>query len=221
MKDIVQMNSQAIELRRQGYSYSDISKKLKVSKTSISNWVRNVRLTENEKNNLENSLKMKRQRSRMQASISIKAKKVFKERVAYDNAEKDFKKFISDPFFTLGLGLYWQHGLKRGNYFQFTSSELNSIRIMIAWIEKYINFHKSKAKYRLFTHFSQKEKENEDYWAQIIGVSRDLFLKTIYSRAISRKDDREYKGSIAVIITRIAVLRMVIAWQKLAMRYYT
>ena len=52
MKDIVQMNSQAIELRRQGYSYSDISKKLKVSKTSISNWVRNVRLTENEKNNL-------------------------------------------------------------------------------------------------------------------------------------------------------------------------
>ena len=109
----VQMNKKAIELRRLGYSYSDISKELKVSKASISNWVKNVRLTESEKIVLEKNIKNKIKRGRMNSSIAMRSRKIFKEKIAYENAEKEFAKFSKEPLFMLGLGLYWAHGLKK------------------------------------------------------------------------------------------------------------
>ena len=54
----------------------------------------------------------------MNSTIAVRSKKIFKEKIAYDNAEKEYEKFSKDPFFMLGLGLYWAHGLKKGNYFK-------------------------------------------------------------------------------------------------------
>jgi len=115
----VQMSKKAIELRRLGFSYSDISKELKVSKASISNWLKNIKLTENEKVNLEKNLKNKIAKGRMNSLIAIRSKKVFKDKFVYDNANKEFEKFSKEPLFMLGLGLYWAHGLKKGNSIYF------------------------------------------------------------------------------------------------------
>ena len=220
MNDTVHMRKKAIELRRLGYSYTDISKKLGISKTSVLNWVRNVRLTESEKIILHKNLKAKMERGRLNASISIRAGKIFKEKIIYETVEKDFPKLLKDPLFMLGIGLYMAHGLQKSNSFQFTNSNPSVIKIMIVWIEKYLNISREMAKYRLFLDISHKNQNCEKFWSRIIGIPYDLFQKTIYIGYVNSKRDKEYKGSLEILITKVDILRRVIAWQKLLMQYY-
>lgn len=219
MNMAVQTTKKAIELRRLGRSYSDIAKELKVSRASVCGWVKNVRLTEAEKANLQKSLKTKIERGRMKASISIRSRSVFKEKNAYEIAEKEFNKFIKDPLFMLGIGFLAYHGTKKGSTFQFTNSTPAIIHIMHLWIEKYLGISKTDLKYRLFLALSHKNGDSENFWATSLKIPLSLFHKTYYLR-LSSKKGREYNGSLSLYISRIEVIRKVIAWQKLTMRYY-
>ncbi|HEY4503538.1 MAG TPA: hypothetical protein VJJ28_00295 [Candidatus Paceibacterota bacterium] len=221
MRDTVQIAKKAIELRRLGYSYNDIASKLNISKTSVSNWVKNVRLTEIEKIALQKNLKAKMEKGRLNASISIRTKKIFKEKIMYENIEKDFPKLQRDSFFMLGMGLYLSHGLKQGSAFQFTSADVNIIKIILVWMEKYLNLSCKMAKYRVFLDISHKDRNCEEIWSRIVGIPHDLFQKTVYIRSRNNERDREYKGSLEILVIKVEVLRKVIAWQKLLMRYYS
>ena len=214
------MSKRAIELRKLGYSYTDIIKELKVSRASVSNWVKNIRLTESEKVNLEKNLKNKIKRGRMNSTIAVRSKKIFKEKIAYDNAEKEYEKFSKDPFFMLGLGLYWAHGLKKGNYFQFVNHNYSVLKIILLWMKKYLNITKTIPRYRLFINISHRNGEYEDIWAKNMDISRKLFQKTVYTNSVKNVNDREYKGSLAIIVSKVDVFRKIIAWQKILIRYY-
>ena len=52
----VQFSKKAIELRRSGYSYTDIARELKVSRASVCAWVKHVKLTEAERQHLRKNL---------------------------------------------------------------------------------------------------------------------------------------------------------------------
>ena len=216
----VQMSKRAIELRKLGYSYTDIIKELKVSRASVSNWVKNIRLTENEKINLDKNLKNKIKRGRMNSSIAVRSKKIFKEKIAYDNALKEYEKFSKEPFFMLGLGLYLAHGLKRGNSLQFTNQNPFILRIILQWMKKYLNLSKNTIKYRLFINISHRNGNYEDIWSKNMDIPLNLFQKTMYLKSIKSIKDREYKGSLTITVSRIDLFRKVIAWQKILMGYY-
>ncbi len=219
MNTIVHNERKAIELRRQGFSYSEIAAQLKISKTSVSNWVKNVRLTEDEKKNLERNLKSKKERTRMKISISLRAKKVYREKRAYENAERDFIKYTKDSFFAFGVGLYSARGGKHG-VFQYMSSDKETIKIMLKWIEKYLEVSREKIKYRVFVDVSWKNKGVEENWAKVCRVSREKFQKTMIMRSRNTEKSPDYMGSLAILITDIEVYRRVLAWQKLMIRYY-
>lgn len=221
MIDIVQTGKKAIELRRLGNSYSDIAKGLKISKSSVANILKNIKLTEDEKKNLERNLKNKIERGRMKASISIRSRKIFLEKIAYEKAEKEFLKFSKDPLFFLGLGFYVVHGLKKGSYFQFSSSNPFILKIMVKWIEKYLNLSKNSLKYKLFVDFYHKSDNFEDFWAKLLGVYNKSFKETVYLDSRSPRKDKEYRGSLSIIVTNIAIFRTVMSWQKLLIGYYT
>lgn len=141
----------AIELRRAGLSYTDIGKELKVSRAAVCGWVKSVRLTETEKAFLKKNLAIKMERGRMRALISIRSRKVFKEKIIYEEAEKDFDKKTKDPFFMLGLGLWGTPTQKKSNFsLQFTSSNQEIMKLMATWMEKYLNIPKKDLKYRRY-----------------------------------------------------------------------
>ena len=216
----VQSSKKAIELRRLGYSYTDIAKELEVSRASVCSWVKNVRLTIAEEINLQKNLKLKRERGILKTSISIRSKNVFKEKVAYENAEKEFKKLVNDTFFIFGIGLLTASGLKKGNFLQFVSQNPMIMRIMLAWIEKYLLLSKNVVKFRLFVAISHKNTGCENFWTMSLGIPSTFLQKTIYLSQ-SNKKGREYKGSCALTVSRIDVVRKIIAWQKLLIQYYS
>lgn len=168
----------ARELRLSGRSLSEISKEMGIPRSTLSRWLKDIALTKDQMNELQNRINPKISRGRMNASIARRAVRMFNERKVFEDAEKEFKIHSVEPFFIAGLSLYWAHGAKKGSSFQFTSSDKYMIVVIKKWMENYLNIDESLVK-------------------QVV-----------------------YGDSIRIYVSRIDVLRRVVAWQKLLIKYY-
>jgi predicted transcriptional regulator len=222
MKTTVQNEKKAVELRREGKSYSDIAKQLKVSRSSVCNWVKNVRLTEAEKLLLHKNIEAKKGRGRMMASMTIRTRKVYKEKVAYDEAEREFTKLSKDPFFMFVLGLTGPEKSKKGySTFQFTTSDPRNMKLIMKWLRKYLKVGDSSIHFRLSVAATHKHSDLEAFWMKNVPFSRESLHKTVVLKQKKGETDREYHGSLSLFLSRIEPIRKIIAWQKLTMLYYS
>jgi hypothetical protein len=149
----VQNQKEAVILRRQGFSYTDISKRLKVSRASVCNWVKNIKLTEQERSLLQKNNKNKSERGRMRARITIQGRRVFKEKNIYETAEKEFPKMAKDPFFMFGLGLWgFERHQKNRTSFTFTTPTHENMTVMLQWLKNYLQISEKTLKIRVIKH---------------------------------------------------------------------
>lgn len=174
----IQNLKKAREMRLSGKSLSEIRREVNVSIGTLSNWLKDMVLNDNQKAELKNRISSRISRGRMNALISIKSSRVYREKSIYEEAKREFDLLANDSFFILGLSLYWASGSKKGSHFQFSSSDQYMNALIIAWCEKYLKIDNSLIKIK------------------------------------------KYNGYSRIIITRIDVLRKVIAWQKLLIKYY-
>ncbi|MES3031401.1 MAG: hypothetical protein V4697_03255 [Patescibacteria group bacterium] len=160
-------------------------------------------------------------KAKMNSSIALKVRRMAREKDTYERAKTYFSRHSKESFFMTGLALYWAHGAQKGGHFNFMSSDAEMVILMNTWIKKYLESNDLKPKYRLFIHQSYKNEEKEDFWAKSLGVSQRDFRKTIYTRGFAKaKKISGYKGSLSIVIGRIEALRLLIAWQKLLIKYY-
>ncbi len=150
MKYPIQLIKKAREMRLSGQSLSEISKETNISRSALSVWFKDITLSHEQKEVLGNRVKNKISRGRMNASISIRASRMYREKKVFDDAEKEFKNFIKNPFFGVGVVLYWINGVKKGSSFQFANSNPEAQRLMLKWITKYIKTPDSVIKTRSY-----------------------------------------------------------------------
>ena len=94
---------EAIRLRKLGKSYSEIRKKARVSKGTLSLWLRNIELTPGQEKRLYVELRQKnayRMAKLNQRKRIDKTKKILKE------AKKEVSSYFTNPLFLAGLMLY-------------------------------------------------------------------------------------------------------------------
>lgn len=221
MNSNVQLRNKAINLRKEGKSYSEIMRELNVPKSTLSYWLRDISLTEKQNSDLNERLQDKISKGRLKTSIALRARRMVRENRVFDEAEREFKEFIEDPFFTAGILLYWAEGAKKSNYFSFINSDPAMLILMVKWLKKYFALESSLLKYRLYIHLPYRNENCEEYWAKLLDISSENFYKTTYKPTPHDvKKNNDYKGCLRVIITRIDVLRKIMAWQKLLIKYY-
>lgn len=218
----VQIHTKAIELRRMGHSYAEIAKVLKVSRSAVCNWVKNLKLNDEEKIQLEKRRTARQGRGRLQASMTLRTRTVFKQKVAYESAEKEFALNIKDPFFTLGLGLTGLKKRSKGGAlsFQFSTTNPQDMNVMLKWLEKYLGITRMNLAFRLFVATSPPIHDFVSIWAQNLRIPQEQFYKTVVSSPLRDKGDREYVGSLCVSLSRVDLIRKILAWQKLTIMYY-
>jgi len=94
---------EAIRLRKLGKSYGEIRKKARVSKGTLSLWLRNIELTPGQEKRLYVELRQKnayRMAKLNQRKRIDKTKKILKE------AKKEVSSYFTNPLFLAGLMLY-------------------------------------------------------------------------------------------------------------------
>jgi transposase-like protein len=103
---------QAIELRRQGKTYSEIKRELGVAKSTLSNWLSQYPLTPEQ-------LKAVKKRGQYNRDLAVERIRITKQRKrqerlarVYQEAQKELLPLSERELYLLGLFLYWGEGFK-------------------------------------------------------------------------------------------------------------
>lgn len=220
MKARPEDQKKALELRKQGLSYKEIQKHIKVSKGLLSSWFKLIILTPEEEEFLRTRTQGLQKKGRIASMLSNRTRRIAREIKVFEDAKNIFAEYKEDPMFLLGVALYWAEGSKRTSSFQFINSDPQMISFMFKWVQKYMRVTKSQIGCRLYIHRIPGYENSHDFWSQTLGVEPQLFQKTIYKptrHAIKKNPD--YKGCLRLEVGGIYELRLMKAWQKLLIQY--
>jgi len=213
--------NKAIELRKQGLTYSEITQIVPVSKGLLSYWFRNLELSQPEKEAVVSRLVDRKGKGILKSVATNRGLRLSREIVSFENAKKLFREMCTDSQFLVGIALYWAEGAKKHNNFQFVNSDPDMIVFMHKWIGKYLKVERSKIKCRIFLHKVPGYESLNLFWATKLGLPPESFQRTIYKPTkyiIKRNPD--YKGCLRLCITNVYIFRLMRAWQKLLIQYY-
>jgi len=164
----------AVKLRRAGFSYSKIFKEVKVSKSTLSHWLRDIELTPKQKEKLLKS----REKSRYAGAKAQQLKRIKSTEEIITASKKEFYSLIKNPLFLVGLCLYWAEGDKhKQEKVKFTNSDEKMISLMMKWFREICNVPEEKFRIALHIHNLYTTKNIKRYWSEITEVSERQFQK--------------------------------------------
>src|SRR5947209_10680580 len=102
------LREQAIALRLEGKSYREIREQVPVSKSTLSLWLSDVVLAEEQKDRLQ-ALKLLGQ---TKAARTIQARRLTRQRATMDAAQAQIPEIAESELFVAGVALYWAEGSK-------------------------------------------------------------------------------------------------------------
>jgi len=203
----------ARELRKQGWSLNEIRHKLRVAKSSVSIWVRDIELTSKQKQELskkgiKKEVIEKRRRTRLERESA-------RRQIIIDKAKNELKGFSKRDLWLIGAALYWGEGAKtlRSNV-QFSNSDPRSIQLMIRFFRKICNVPKNKFRGHINIHPHLNAKRAEKYWHNITGIPLNQFYKTSkqQSKASKRKKDTLPYGTFNIEICNTELFLKIKGW---------
>jgi len=178
------LKNKAIELRKSGISITQIASILNVSKSSVSLWVREILISEEQKIFL---LKRSSTMASVKRSSDALAKRLEWQKMGASIARK------LDPSFIAGCMLYWGEGSKGRNSLQICNSDCNLLKVFLDFLQKHFNISSKeviwKVNCRLDCGFSIEEVE--EYWKKSLNLlSQNKRKVTIKSEYYPKKQNK-------------------------------
>ena len=169
----------AIELRKGGYSYSEIQKFCPVPKSTLSYWFKDIKLSEPQLSRL----KKKREEGAKRGSKAkiLKTSKAIEE--IQKNSKKDIGEISKRELWLMGVMLYWRErllnkndsDLKKG--VRFSSSDPYLVNFFLKWLADIGRIKNEEISFDIFIGKDKPDLLNEavNYWAEITGFSKSNF----------------------------------------------
>lgn len=221
MRALVREKELAITLRKRGRSYREILATVPVAKSTLSEWLRDLALTQSEKKILRHRKDSNITRGRIRAAAALSTRRLEREKILFSEAEKEYENFKTDPLFAVGIALYWAEGSKRNSSFSFTNSDPDMVNLMLAWVECFLGWSRSIVKARLYIHKPYAHENCEGFWQKRISIPIENFQRTIYKpTGLLVKKRPNYKGCLRVHIDKVAFLKKTLFWQSMLIDEY-
>lgn len=189
----------AIELRKGGYSYSEIKKFCPVPKSTLSYWFRDLKLSEPQLARL----KKKRIEAAQRGSRTRSAKISKAIEAIQRTSAKDIGKISKRELWLMGVVLYWRErflnknesDLKKG--VRFTSSDTHLIKLFLKWLIDVGGIKNEEISFDIFIPEDKKNSLNDfvDHWADVTNFSKTNFSRYYLHKAKVRKPKRVTKKS--------------------------
>lgn len=217
MKLRVQDKLSAIALRMEGYSYKEIMERIPVSKSTLSGWLKYIKLSTEQEQRLHQKITLRSNVGRANGAITNRRKRQEREDRVIAEAKRLFEKFENDPFFIFGIAMYWAEGAKKSVMFQLMNSDPTVIRLMVVWMERYMGLERQKdIFFRLYIHNVYAHENCEGFWINHLGVTPLRLKKTIYKPTPHLiKRNPEYMGCMRIELYNVNFFYMVRAWQNM------
>ncbi len=219
----------AIELRKGGYSYSEIKKFCPVPKSTLSYWFRDIKLSEPQLARLKKKRIEAAQRG-TKAKI-LKTSKTIEE--IQKSSAKDIGKISKRELWLMGVVLYWRErllnkndsDLKKG--VRFTSSDPHLIKLFLKWLGDVGGIKNEEINFDIYIGKDKRSSLGNfvDYWANVTGFPKSNFSRYYLQKVKTKKPKRANKKAIYGLL-RIRVkassmlARQISGWVKGIKKYY-
>jgi transposase-like protein len=189
------LKRQAIKLRKQGYSYSEIALRLSIAQGSCSLWLHGIPLSAKAKNRIR----------RLQETARLKGVRVVQEKIAHRTVllQKQTNKFFSKIVISEDIGklfcalLYWAEGEKRTNTVAFSNSDPHMVKTFLTLLRAHFRIKPDKLRALLHLHEYHDVAVQKKYWSMITGIPSSKI--SIYKKPNSGRNIREgYPGCISI-----------------------
>ncbi len=208
--DVIKLNKkeqkkQALQLRRDGFSYSEIQKKIPVAKATLSLWLKNIKLSTRQ----INRLKQKRSEAAAKGAQKKKHQAVLIAKTIKTSSIKDIKKISKREFWLIGIVLYWKERLYQNDFkkgVHFTSSDPDIVRLFLKWLHDIGGLKKEEIYLDIFISKNKKKKirEVKNYWSKITGFNLKSFSR-VYLQKTRLKKTRKKTTKVKAGFLRIRV----------------
>lgn len=203
----------ARNLRKQGFSLNEIKRKTGFTKSSISFWVRDIELTEEQKKELSvkghsKEVIEKRRITRLKNENSRRQKII-------DKALIDVKDISERELWLIGIALYWGEGAKTiRSGVCFSNSDPKMIRIIMEFFKRSCNTPLDKIRGHVHIHPHLDGDNAKKYWSEISEIPLEHFYKTTkqQSRASKKKKDSLPFGTLHVYICNTELFLKIKGW---------
>lgn len=213
-KEIEQIKAR--HLRKKGLSLKEIATQLKTSKSSVSQWVRDVKLTKGQVAFLKHKTFLKEV---IKKRVATRLDNEFQKRELIINQHKKSLsniKLIPKALAFIGSTLYWAEGGKsdKSRMFKFSNSDPEMIRVMMNFLNKSCQVPKEKFRGHIQLHPHLDQKSAEQYWSNISNIPLDQFYKTslAHSRASKNTRDSLPFGTFNIEICSVDLYLKMLAW---------
>jgi hypothetical protein len=208
----LQEKFKAVEMRTDGKSYSEILKSINVSKSTLSLWLRDIELTQDQKN----KLLIGRKKSQHLAAKAKQQKRIRLTEQIVLESKKEVVKFIKNPLFLSGLMLYWAEGDKseKTEAVKFSNSDARMVRIIMRWFREICKVPEQKFRVCIHMHALHCRGDIEEYWSDITGISLKQFYKTqIKPTSLKQRKNKLYDGTCAISVCNKNLFRKIKGWK--------
>lgn len=180
----IKEKEKAINLRKNGCSYSEILKKVPVAKSTLSLWLRDVGLAKRQKQRLT----QKRLAALKRGGETKRRQRIEITEKIRNKAEKEIRSISKKDLWMIGIALYWGEGHKekfRASPVRFGNSDPDMIKIFLKWLFEICKISKKEICFRIYLHETAERKLNEvqKYWSKTTGFPIHNFQKITWKKA--------------------------------------
>ncbi len=182
------LREQALKLRKQNKSYSQIKKELSVPKSTLSSWLKGYPLPKSVISQLRdrNEIRIEKYRQTMAKKREDRLHKVYFEE------KLKIQKISNREVMFAGLALYWGEGTKVGSSkVAITNTDPEVLKFFILWLNLIYKIEKKYLKAALHLYRDMEVEKETKYWSKILNISIKQFnrpyIKTTNLSRINHK----------------------------------
>ncbi|MFA5753871.1 MAG: hypothetical protein WC905_00725 [Patescibacteria group bacterium] len=185
----------AKNLRRQGYSYREISERLNIAKSTARLWTSKETISEIGKKRMNNLIVCSQIKARH--ILLDKQKKYQRELAKECSVLKNRHRYSKDDLKLFLSLIYWAEGAKTERRLGFTNSDPEMIKVYLKLLRSSFPIKEEKISAVLHLHDYHNRQEMIDFWSKVAGIDKKRI--GIYNKKHSGLRKKEgYKGCISI-----------------------
>ena len=169
----------ALQLRKKGLSYSQIKKIVRVSKSTLNNWLSDYPLSKERISELRgnNPIRIERFRNTMRMKKEVEENKYF------EIVKSEIGKLSKREVIISGLFLYWGEGTKAASCTTaISNTDPDLVRFYIKWLNA-LGIDTGKLAVRLHLYKGMNIDNEVQYWSEYLNVPKSCFRKPYIKRS--------------------------------------
>lgn len=208
----------AKKMRLAGMSYNEINRELGLSKSTLSLWFRNLRLSQRAMRRLSSRVREGSLRGLINKNKQ-QTQRAEERRVKINTlARREVRKLTKRDLFIAGIALYLGEGTKRGENHQvgFANSDPAVIKIMMRFLREICHVPEKKFRIAVHAYHGTDITRVEKFWSECTGIPRQQFHKTYLGVSRASKGKRGIHrlpfGTVHIRLADTALFHRIIGW---------